>query len=555
MRCAWVDGSAVTGGFDEWSDLDLTVLCTPGTSTGVYTRWLARAREDFDVRDVRELPVSTWPDGRQAFVNLQDRPGLLLEPVRLVDLHISDVGDEHTHVDVRRHGSPMVLHDPDGLLLLEHEDVSSAMDEAISQVRQRRVTGEWLVNRAIARGHVAEAVDFYLRFALAGVVRLARVEHCPWRHDFGLRYLRDDLPPEVADQIEELVPEPPPPHSRSSRCAATRGSTSSSPTHQEPSAWRLRCPRLPSHALTHGFPDRPRPGIGRHAGAEPGQRRGHGVRERVHGVQRHPRHDVHRDRIGGRTAGGGPGQRCDHQGQVLRARRRARAPDGPQDRAGHGGREPVPIVAQSPSINVPNTLSTQDVRLPVTAGDFLGLSGSAGTLYCNTPSAGDKAVAFAGDAALGSTETYTSPNANLSIPVIATIEPDADGDGYGDITQDLCQRSAAVQVACPVVELDSLALRPGNDRGRRGVVQLGEGDRHRPREGQRQEGQAQGRQQERRPRLPDLVQGQAARGTEERPREAASRARRSPDPDLLCHRPGWGVTTDKTKVKLPGTKH
>jgi len=29
---------------------------------------------------------------------------------------------------------------------------------------------------------------------------------CPWRHDLGLRYLREDLPPDVADQVEELVP-------------------------------------------------------------------------------------------------------------------------------------------------------------------------------------------------------------------------------------------------------------------------------------------------------------------------------------------------------------
>ena len=80
------------------------------------------------------------------------------------------------------------------------------MAEALDQLRQRRVTGEWLVNRAIARGHVAEAVDLYLRFALAAVVRLVRVEHCPWRHDFGLRYLREDLPGEVADRVEALVP-------------------------------------------------------------------------------------------------------------------------------------------------------------------------------------------------------------------------------------------------------------------------------------------------------------------------------------------------------------
>jgi hypothetical protein len=206
VRCVWVGGSAATGGYDDWSDLDLDVLCTPGTSTAVYERWLARACGDFDVRDVWEVPVETWPDGRQCFINLLDRPGQLLEATRLVDLHVSDVGDHHTHVDVRRHGTPIVLHDPDSLIVLTPEDTSVAMTEAVDQVRQRRVTGEWLVNRAIARGHVAEAVDFYLRFALGTLVRLLRVEHCPWRHDFGLRYLRDDLPPEIADRVEELVP-------------------------------------------------------------------------------------------------------------------------------------------------------------------------------------------------------------------------------------------------------------------------------------------------------------------------------------------------------------
>ena len=124
------------------------------------------------------------------------------------------------------------------------------------------------------------------------------------------------------------------------------------------------------------------------------------------------------------------------------------------------------IVAQSPSINVPNTVSTEDVRLPVTAGDFLGLSGSAGTLFCNTPSAGDKAVAFAGDAALGSTETYSPPIANLSIPVIATIEPDADGDGYGDITQDLCPQVRVVPDRLPRRSSSTRSPRRPRERSR-----------------------------------------------------------------------------------------
>jgi hypothetical protein len=119
------------------------------------------------------------------------------------------------------------------------------------------------------------------------------------------------------------------------------------------------------------------------------------------------------------------------------------------------------VVAQSSSINVPPTVSTQDVRLPVTAGDLLGLHGSTGTLHCDTASPGDTAVVFAGDAAVGSAETYSAPNPSLSVPVVATIEPDADGDGYGDITQDLCPQAASVQSACPVIKIDSRASASG----------------------------------------------------------------------------------------------
>jgi predicted nucleotidyltransferase len=205
----WVGGSAATGGYDEWSDLDLDLLCTAGRHDATYDRLLARIREDFEVDHVWEVPTEVWPDGRQCFVNHQARPGLLEEPTRIVDLHLSSISAEHTRIDVRRHGTPIVLYDPDGLIELRHDDeqqLRAAIAAAVDQVRQRRGTGEWLVNRALARGHRAEAVDLYLRFALGPLVRLLRVEHCPWRHDHGLRYLDDDLPPEAAARVAALVP-------------------------------------------------------------------------------------------------------------------------------------------------------------------------------------------------------------------------------------------------------------------------------------------------------------------------------------------------------------
>ena len=209
LRVVWVGGSAATGGWDEWSDLDVDLLCTPGTTSDVHDRLLARARERLYVDHVWELPLATWPDGRQSFVLHQARPGALGEPTRAVDLHLSDLSDTHRFVDVRRHGTPLVVHDPDGLLVLRPDDqaaLEAACAEAVDQARQRRATAEWLVNRAVARGQLPEATDLYLRFALGVVVRLLRVRHCPWRHDFGLRYLRTDLPAEAADRVYALLP-------------------------------------------------------------------------------------------------------------------------------------------------------------------------------------------------------------------------------------------------------------------------------------------------------------------------------------------------------------
>lgn len=45
----------------------------------------------------------------------------------------------------------------------------------------------------------------------------------------------------------------------------------------------------------------------------------------------------------------------------------------------------------------------------------------------------------------------------IRIPVVASIEPDADGDGYGDETQDGCPQSAAYQGPCPRIGLSGLA--------------------------------------------------------------------------------------------------
>ncbi|HYH71687.1 MAG TPA: hypothetical protein VD764_00605 [Nocardioides sp.] len=209
LQVVVVNGSAVTGGWDEHSDLDVEAWCS-GDAATTYDAVLALVRQELDVDHVWELPEATWPTGRQCFVHLQPDAADLSRPTLLLDLVIQATPDRLT-MDTRRHGTPMVLHDPAGLLVLEDDDeaeLAAHCEQAVAQMAARRQTAAWLVERAIARGDLAEATVLHLRFALEPLVRLLRIQHCPARHDFGLRYLRTDLPAGMAERVEALLPGP-----------------------------------------------------------------------------------------------------------------------------------------------------------------------------------------------------------------------------------------------------------------------------------------------------------------------------------------------------------
>jgi hypothetical protein len=95
-------------------------------------------------------------------------------------------------------------------------------------------------------------------------------------------------------------------------------------------------------------------------------------------------------------------------------------------------------------------------RIPVQAGDFVGLHGPLATFVCNGPEEGATSALFEGAIALGETKAFKTESGVRS-PVSSTVELDADGDGYGDASQDHCPESAATQIYCPEVTLRATA--------------------------------------------------------------------------------------------------
>jgi len=102
-----------------------------------------------------------------------------------------------------------------------------------------------------------------------------------------------------------------------------------------------------------------------------------------------------------------------------------------------------------------STLSAFPTRIPVAAGDRLALflpTAASAPCKFSTSDAGDEVSSYT-DAALpdypvGGTYTVGPPTTLTRLDLSAVVEPDADGDGFGDLTQDACPARADKTTEC-----------------------------------------------------------------------------------------------------------
>jgi hypothetical protein len=112
-------------------------------------------------------------------------------------------------------------------------------------------------------------------------------------------------------------------------------------------------------------------------------------------------------------------------------------------------------VAESAPLSVVDGANVFPARIPVRAGDRFGLHGATETLFCDKTDVFNLAK-FDGAIPLGAARAF-DVNEGEGSPLRGVVEPDADGDGFGDESQDLCPASAAVVAPCPEVVLRAWA--------------------------------------------------------------------------------------------------
>lgn len=117
-----------------------------------------------------------------------------------------------------------------------------------------------------------------------------------------------------------------------------------------------------------------------------------------------------------------------------------------------GGFDILPVRTSDPLDNPGNDgrlVRSEAVRIPVSAGDSLGIQTPPGASMLIKTFPGLEALQFGAPPADGAPATADS-SFGVNAPMFsADVEPDADGDGFGDITQDQCPTSAGAGGICP----------------------------------------------------------------------------------------------------------
>jgi hypothetical protein len=105
------------------------------------------------------------------------------------------------------------------------------------------------------------------------------------------------------------------------------------------------------------------------------------------------------------------------------------------------------IVGESSLRTAPaRTLSTFPARIPVAAGDAIGLYlATGGECYRNTADTSFLWTVIHDDPAVGSTADFNDQPDHIQLDIAAKLEADGDGDGFGDETQDTCLQDPSEQ--------------------------------------------------------------------------------------------------------------
>lgn len=204
VYAVWENGSIAFNRLDEYSDIDMAVECDKEIIPSLIKQTEKILEEIVGIEAQYVIKQNPFPGMEQIFYKFKNT-----SPFLLLDIGFLKHGEnKEGFIQPEMHGEVKVHFDKIGMTEvkeLEKGEWDKKMTARIDQIKKRHDIFKVMPLKEIPRENYVDAFAFYHGFYLNTLVELLRIKYKPFRYNFGLRYLKFDLPPDVFKQIEPLV--------------------------------------------------------------------------------------------------------------------------------------------------------------------------------------------------------------------------------------------------------------------------------------------------------------------------------------------------------------
>ncbi len=203
LLAVWEGGAASFGRIDEWSDIDLYVVCEDDhveeTIRSIENSLLSVSEIDVHYR----LPEPTWHGHSQCFYRLKRA-----SPFLFLDVVVMKRSSKDKFLQFRIHGGPQIYFDKSGVVKDDFADTGSFLSRIEARLQELKTNFELfqvLTLKELNRGNSIEALVFYLSSTYRPLVEVLRIKYCPLHYNFYSRYIHYELPPDVVERLSRLA--------------------------------------------------------------------------------------------------------------------------------------------------------------------------------------------------------------------------------------------------------------------------------------------------------------------------------------------------------------
>lgn len=204
VYAAWENGSIAFNRLDEYSDIDLAVECDKEIILSLIEKTEKVLEEIIGIDFRYEIKQNFFAGMDQVFYRFKNT-----SPFLLLDIGFLRHGElKESFIQPEIHGEVKVHFDKIGITEmkeLEKGEWDKKMASRVDSLRERFEVFKVMPLKELPRKQYIDAFAFYFSFYLNTLVELLRIKYKPFRYNFGLRYLKYDLPADIFAEIEPLV--------------------------------------------------------------------------------------------------------------------------------------------------------------------------------------------------------------------------------------------------------------------------------------------------------------------------------------------------------------